>query len=98
LGKIGLSLIKKEGIQATFLIEGDFGLLEIVSLWGENNKISLDMESWKKIFGEYFEYKGVRGYILSLGNGDPIHSGMSVIAFVGGQLNNYDGIYFMEEK
>lgn len=60
LGKIGLRLNKRDGIQATFLIEGDFGMLEFDSIWrGQYNKISLDMESWKKIFGEYFEHKGV---------------------------------------
>ena len=94
---IGLSLVKREGIVATFAIREDFGELESQTLRnGKNNKIILDMESWKTIFNKYLEYKSVNGYVISLTNNDSKYCGMSIVALIGGQLNNYDGIHFTE--
>jgi len=99
--QMGLKLAPSKGIRATFNIVDEIekiGELEFCSLYRHDNKISLDVESWRSILDKYLEYKGITGYVVSICNGEDRHCGMRMVIYIGGNNLSYDGIYFLEDK
>ena len=98
---MGLELVSSKGIRATFSIVDEIekiGELEFCSLYKDNNKLSMDMKSWSKIFENYLKHKGVGGYLISISNGESYHCGFQVVVEIGGIDFNKDGVYFLEDK
>lgn len=99
---MGLELAPSKGFRATFEIKTilgeEIGELEFCSLRRDDNKVSLDLESWGTIFDKYLSYKEVAGYVMSIENGEKKHFGMQIVIEIGGNDRRYDGIYILEEK
>lgn len=100
--QLGIELVPSEGTRARWEIKTilgeDVGELEFGTLYRGNNKLSMDMKSWSKIFQNYLEHKGVVGYLISISNGESYHYGYQVMVEIGGVDFNRDGVYFLEDK
>lgn len=100
--QMGIELVPSEGIRARWEIKTilgeNVGELEFGSLYRDNNKLSMDMKSWSKIFQNYLEHKGVAGYLISISNGESYYCGFQAVVEIGGVDFNRDGIYFLEDK
>ena len=87
-----------KGIRAAFFIKDEVGEFCFRTLYSEDNKISMNLSEWKKIFEKYLEYKEISGYLLNILEKEKNYYGMSIILEIGNSTWNRDGIYFIEEN